>query len=120
MGKRISDAEIIAKIMTAVKENGNSMSIALGYKNPRSIYAILGGENKISTNMANKIVDVFPQVNYLFVTRGELPILIDQSKAIGQQHILGFSKESPKLEDVPQLLSDILKELKSISNKLDQ
>ncbi|WNH10090.1 hypothetical protein [Thalassobellus suaedae] len=118
MGKVLTDAEIIEKLLPAIKENANSFSKALGYKRAASIYNITKGDARITTGMAKKIVEVFPEVNYLFVTLGQLPIKIDQSKAIGQNHILKFTKNTAKFENIPQLLSDILKEIKGLREDL--
>lgn len=117
MEKLLTDKEIIEQLMPAIKENPNSFAKKLGYKSPASIYNITRGDSNLTTSMAHTIVEVFPEVNFLFVTMGQLPIKVDPGKAIGQGHIMGFG--APKLEDLPKLLSDMLSVLKEINEKLD-
>jgi len=112
MENKLTDKEILEQLLPAIKENPNSFAKKLNYKSPASIYNIIRDDSNITTSMAKKIVEVFPEVNFLFVTMGQLPIIVDPAKAIGQGHILTFG--SPKMEDMPRLLNDILQELRGL------
>lgn len=117
MDKKLSDSEIMSQLLDALRYKAPEFADKLGYKSSASIYNVIKefGGAKITKKMANKIVELFPNVNMLFLVKGELPILVDNSKAKAQQNILGFGKNSQAgFDDVPGILKEMLEVLKEI------
>ena len=117
--KKLNDSEILSQLLKEINYSAHKFANKMGYASASSIYHILKGTNKISSAMADKIVDALPGVNYLFVTRGELPILLDNSETIGQSNILGLSKKV-SFDDVPQTLKNIENLLVQVLEKLSE
>lgn len=118
MGKELTDGEILSNILEELNYSANKFAIKLGYKSSSSIYHILNGENNISTDMAKNIVEVFPKVNFLYVTMGELPILLDNSHSIGQNNF--FESNKATFDQIPQVLKNIEDLLIEIRDKMNE
>jgi len=95
--KKLNDSEILYKLMEELKLSGLKLSKALGYKSHQSIHQILKQPDKysISENMADKIIKEFPEVNYWFLKKGNLPVLLSDKLARNQSNIL-FSESTSK------------------------
>ncbi|MCB0448245.1 MAG: hypothetical protein KDD03_12200 [Gelidibacter sp.] len=72
----------------------------------------------MTKKMANKAVDVFPQLNFLYLTRGQEPIVLDRGTSIGQANF--FNSQGPTYNDVPQTLKDIKDLLSKVLDHLKQ
>lgn len=118
--KKISDSEILSNVLETIRYAAPEFSEKLGYKSPSSIYNVIkeNGGAKISIAMAERIVEVFPEVNYLYLTRGQKPILVNKDASIGQSHILGWNKNEPTFNDIPKTLKSIEALLKEIRDKM--
>lgn len=108
MKTKLTDAEILQSILKELRYQAAVFSKKLEYSSSSSIYHILNGQNNISKKMADNIVKHFPEVNYLYITKGELPILLDKSKEIGQSNFFN--------NDIQ--MHDLLKIVKGIEDKL--
>jgi hypothetical protein len=73
--KKLTDAEILLQIINAVKLTKNGFATRCKYKSAMSIYNILEGRNGISDDMAARITQSFPEVNYNFILTGKGEIL---------------------------------------------
>lgn len=114
--KEIDYAEILKNAIEAVNSNYNQMARLCGYASPSSLYHIKEGRNNITIDMANKMIDAFPQLNYLYLTKGEGPITINPNEAIGQHNV--FAKGGASFDDVPAMLNDIRAALNRIYDKM--
>jgi transcriptional regulator with XRE-family HTH domain len=112
----MEDKEILSNILEALDITANKLATKMGYASASSIYHILNGDNKISMDMAKKLVEIYPQVNYLYVTLGEEPILLGRSESRGQGNL--FYKDRASFDEVPQTLLEIKELLKKILEKL--
>lgn len=116
METKLEDSVILSNILNALDISANKMATRLRYASPSSIYHILNGTNSISTDMANKIVDMYPRVNFLYVTRGEDPILLDGPEIRGQSNF--FNDGRARFDDVPETLVEIKNLLQEILNRM--
>lgn len=116
MSKKITDAKIIEKLLETLRYSANAFALELEYKSASSIYHIINGENSISTDMMNRVSSKFPQVNQMFMLKGEEPILIDNAKSIGQMNLMGpnhatFDGVPSTLKNIESLLEQILEKM---------
>ena len=118
MSKKITDAKIIEQLLEKLRYSANAFALELEYKSASSIYHIINGENSISTDMMNRVSNKFPQVNQMFMLKGEEPILIDRSKSIGQANLLGPRASS--FDELPSTLKNIESLLEKILEKMDK
>lgn len=86
--KRLSDDKIMEKVLEALRYSGLAFSKELGYKSHGTIHNILTKKNSISHKMIDKITGKFPQVNYLFLAKGQEPVLLDRKLAKNQLNVL--------------------------------
>lgn len=82
-----TDTEILTKIIEALKLNPRSFSIELGYASASTIYNITKGPNKISEDLKNRIRLKFPEVNRLFLDKGEGEPILRGPQYTNQQNI---------------------------------
>lgn len=113
-----TDGEILSNVLDALNLSANKLSVKMGYKSPSSIYNILDDEHysKISLDFANKLVELFGNVNFLYLTQGKEPILIERGMAIGQKNFL--NNDQPSYNDVPGYLEEIRDLLKIVVNHI--
>ena len=114
--KHFTDTQIIEKLLGALHLTANSLSVELNYSSPSSIYHIINGINNISEGFAQRVVAKFTNVNYLFLKKGELPVLLDDDVVKAQENTL---YSGPTFNDIPLLLKNIEKLLHNINQKLD-
>lgn len=119
MGKQLTDAEIMSKLLETLDISANKLATKLEYKSASSIYHVLDDNepNKITSKMAEKIVEIYPRVNFMFLTRGEEPVLLEHSFAKGQANLFGIPGAS--FDDVPQTLKNIETLLTEIRDKMN-
>jgi len=123
MGK-LSDAEILTKVLEALGLTANAISVKLKYKSPATIYHILNGVNNISDGFIVRVINEFPNINYSFMKTGEGDILLDEESKKNQANLFNINIEenkqfSPGLEwmNIPEKL-DRLIELQVENNEL--
>ena len=122
MGKRLSDSEIMTNVLDKLRYSANEFAQRLEYKSASSVYNVIKeiGGAKISISMADKIIECFPDVNYMYSTRGELPNLKDASKSVGLQNILNLGKSNATFEDMPGTLKNKENLLIEIRDKMNE
>lgn len=94
--KKLEDNVIIEKLLKEMRYSANSFAKELGLT-ASAIYHIIKGENKLSQDLANRIILRFPEVNLLFLTLGQEPIILHKHTAQSQKNVLD--------EDIPNLNS---------------
>jgi predicted transcriptional regulator len=75
--KKLEDSQIMIKLLDRLRYSANALSKKLNVT-PSAIYHIMNGQNSISNDMAYKIIDLFPEVNYMFLKKGEEPIITNR------------------------------------------
>lgn len=78
-----------------LKLNPKKFANSLGYERSDIVYNVLREENGISTNLASKIVEVYPNVNYNWLLSGEGEMLKSQSGAV-----VSYNQKTIPLYDV--------------------
>ncbi|PKH68149.1 hypothetical protein CXF59_04950 [Flavobacterium sp. ALD4] len=119
--KRLTDPEILLQIINAVRLTKNGFATKCKYKSAMSIYNVLEGRNGISDDMAARITQTFPEVNYKFIITGEGEVLNAEVSPV-QRPIYPNTNDKPKgtLEDfasVPDTLLRIEKLLEELLKK---
>lgn len=91
--KKLEDKDIIKNILTELRYSGLAFSKELGYSSHSTIHHILTGKNCISDDMANKIIKRFPNVNWLYIKKGEEPLLLPDKMAMSQANFKKINRE---------------------------
>lgn len=115
--KKMNDSEIIARLLDKLRFSANSFAKEVGVT-PSAIYHILNGQNTLSDNLSNRIVAKFPEVNYLYLKKGEEPMFVNSSLAQTQFNLLGNKDKSLSFDGVPATLKNIETLLSKILEKL--
>lgn len=120
----MNDAKKLQDLLDALSTNANAFYIKLGYKSHGAIYHILNGKNNLSSAMIERIVKAYPNVNYNYLSSGQLPILLDEKGVVNQANMLNIplqqSSESYRIQrimDVPNQLDRIEEMLGQLLNK---
>ena len=109
----MKDSKIMSDLIEALGVTANSLAKSIDVT-PGTIYHVLNDLNKISINLSLRIIKEFPQVNYNYLTEGELPILNEQKKITSMENILGVKVKKPGFDDVPILLMNMNKKLDTL------
>lgn len=119
--KKKSDALILMDVINALKLTKNGFAMKLKYKSAMSIYNILDEKNGITDDMAARIIQTFPEVDYNFIRTGKgLPLKVGAIPSL-QRNLLNIA-ESPKSDlegfaGIPDTLLRIERLLIEILNK---
>lgn len=84
MSKKITDPEKINAVLNALDISAHNLAQKCGYKSHASIYHVINEINSLSDGMIDKIVKAAPNVNYNFLKKGELPILLSEKEMESQ------------------------------------
>ncbi len=116
----MEDSKILETTLEALGINANILSKKLGFKSHSSIYHILHGRNELSSNMIYKIIRAYPNVNKGYLSKSQLPILLDERQMLSQANILNISlAQKPEINTIQRLL-DIPDQLDRIEQMLKQ
>ena len=127
MGK-LTDSEVILKVIEALGETINSFAVKLEYKSTAAVYHVVNGINFLSEGMMIRIVNTFPQVNYTFMkTRGEKgePLLSNEEK-INQANLFNIPLKNNTTIDlaywllIPGKIDKLLQEQEKTNELLEQ
>lgn len=113
-------SDIIDKILNDRGLNAKSFSEKLGLERPQAIYDIQKGKTKsISTQMADKIISVFPDINKVWLLTGEGSVL---SKIAPNTEDAGLDEEVPSNDYrlVPLINIDCVGGLASGNESMDE
>ncbi|WP_413512227.1 XRE family transcriptional regulator [Myroides odoratus] len=118
-GERI---KMIAKAMGITVQE---LSSRLGYKTQGTLSSIIYGQtSSITLAFAENAVKQCPEINYLFLTKGELPVLVaDNTITQLQKQMLGVTDEITnqqilaKLDVISKTQIRILKEIEELKKK---
>ena len=114
----MKDSEILNSVLDALGINANYLSIKLGYSSPASVYHILNDRNSLSEDMKQRILKAYPNVNYEFMKKATLPVLLDDVGTKNQMNLFSMvpveSKEYEKFQGFMRMPNDINEMKKSI------
>lgn len=78
--KKVNGADILAKILSTYNLNPKSFSEKIGLKRAQAIYDIQHGKTeRISPNIASKILSVYPEINRVWLLTGDGEMLVPES-----------------------------------------
>lgn len=117
---KMKDSEILQAVLDGLGIKAHSMANTLGFNSPSSIYHILNGKNAISEGMVDKIIKAYPNVNYLFLTNAELPVILDATGAKNQMNMFNLLPMETREYNLFKRFMDLPKQLDRIEEKLDQ
>lgn len=83
--KELEDSVIMQKLLAELRHNPFSLAKELDYKSHSSIDHIVKGRNNMSDSMIDNIVKKYPNVNYWFLKKGKMPIILDNAKLAHSQ-----------------------------------
>ncbi|MDR2223605.1 MAG: XRE family transcriptional regulator [Flavobacteriaceae bacterium] len=113
--------ERIQMLADELKVTVNGLWPLLGYKNHSVLSSIMYGKTKsITAAFAENAVKHIPNVNYLFLTKGHLPVFIDKTLEQVQQNMLDDGSKitlqqiAAKLDVISKTQIKILKKLEEL------
>lgn len=128
MEEKIQDpAQRIEMLAKAVGVSKNNLYTLLGYDNNGAISSIIYGKTKsITPTFAKNVIKHLPQVNYLFMIDGELPVLTHDSLQQVQQNMISEGSDltmqqiAAKLDVISKTQISILKKLEELEKKIQK
>lgn len=119
--KILEDSEIMNLLLKELRFSALGFANELEYKSHSSIHHILNNKNKISDDLVTRTIKRFPEVSYLFMKKGKLPVLFSDKLARNQLNILVDGKKSnvDYNSEVFNILKDIDSKMGIIIEKLD-
>lgn len=122
------DSERLKNVLKALDISAAKLSRRLNYQSAGTIYHVINGINKISLDMATRIVEKYPEINFLYLLKGMGEVVNkDQSKIQKNifdpepSHMIDLHKIAaiPRtLDDQKDILDDILDELKQLNENI--
>ncbi|QRE03557.1 hypothetical protein [Flavobacterium psychrophilum] len=106
--KKLKDSEILEQVLFALRVNKKQFSEELGYKSHMSIYYVGNETNRITQDMINRIIIRYPEVNPIFLQKGEGDPLRFKTQSKAEK----FNHEKPiitieQFASIPEKLNDI-------------
>jgi hypothetical protein len=129
------DAKRIKEVCDYLHITSYTLAKNLGYKSPSSIYHVEQGTNQITTKMAHKIIDIYPQFNFIYLiggynkAKGASNELLIPENLIGKQQTfstvrggnhMGSNEEDSSLKDDVKELQQQLKVMQKDMEKVLQ
>lgn len=118
--KKLEDSEILRNLLKELRYSGLQFGKILGYASTASIHHVLKKTNgrEMSEEMINRIMKHFPEVNYWYLKKGQLPIILEEKLAKNQTNIL-FGKEKSIVPDYSQETFNTLKNIEAILLRIE-
>lgn len=110
--QKVNYAEILDNLLSYLQMNASQLSDELGYKSKSSLYQIKNEGKEISPQMARRICQKYPEINFMYLATGEGE-LINAPNDLSQQLNM-LQQPALTLLDVPMLLqrqNEILEEI---------
>lgn len=98
----LNGAAVLEKLLLYVKMNANRLANELGLNSNVVIYHIKNGRNKISADLAEKIVSRFPEIRYEWLLRGRGPML---NKETSEKTAIAADRKKESVEEILNNLS---------------
>ena len=104
--------EILADLLSHLKISANKLAFEIGLNANTAIYHIKNGRNGISSELAKKIINRFPEISYNWLLTGEGEILKGEKAKELQAN---EEQADYKLNDVQAMHQDLKKDLNSLA-----
>ncbi|MFJ1492434.1 hypothetical protein [Capnocytophaga canis] len=119
--QRVNYAEILDNLLSYLQMNASQLSDELGYKSKSSLYQIKNEGKEISPQMARRICQKYPEINFMYLATGEGELINATNDLSTQLNML--HQPAPTLLDIPILLhrqNEILEEISETLKNLYQ
>ena len=116
----MTDSDKINSVLTALDVSAHSMAVKLGYKSHSSVYHVINGINTLSDGMIDRIIKGYPNVNYEFLKRGQLPVLLSSNETQAQMNIFNIPTQDTNDFFKIKRIMNVPEELDEIKEKLDE
>ncbi len=91
------DATRLHTVLEVLRISGNKLATLLEYKSASSVYHVLEGRNKLSADMIEGIIKIFPEISYSYLKSGTGEVrLIREQDRIAQANLFGTTSPSTK------------------------
>ncbi|CAL2108219.1 conserved hypothetical protein [Tenacibaculum sp. 190524A02b] len=104
----IEDKDRIQELLTHLKLSRNALGVAIGDKNGTRFNYIIKGRNGISENIAKKIVETFPEINYEWLKYGVGDMLLKTTDLKKDKDLNYIRTASGELIDIDVIVDSIL------------
>lgn len=98
-------------LLSYLRSNPNELAKSLGYSRAQTIYFVTKGRNGISDKLARDICEVYPQISFDWLTKGEGEMLIEDT-------IVPESKEIP--EGSESIYHQMMKAISELSEQVEK
>lgn len=123
METKLSDKEIIQNVMDSLGIKSPEFAKELELSSVTSIYNIKNGVHGISNEMINKIITKYPEVNYLYLKRGQgTPLRNQGADTTIQKNLFSKTTKEITLHDLlkmPEKLEKLEQEVEDLKNKIE-
>lgn len=123
--QKVNYAEILDNLLSYLQMNASQLSDELGYKSKSSLYQIKNEGKEISPQMARRICQKYPEINFMYLATGEGELINATNDLSTQLNML--QQPTLTLLDIPMLLqqqNEILQQqteiLQEILDKLNK
>ncbi len=100
----VKDSRIMEDLLNALGISANYLSKKVGVSHG-AIFHIKNGINYLSNEMIDKIIQVYPNVNYRFLKHKEFPILLSEREIQTQMEMLRIpSNQSVSVSDLGRFI----------------
>lgn len=123
MEKEIKDSDILRNVLNALNFKIKEFCAKIDY-GQTIIYKVLNGNAVISKELVNRIQIHFPNVSYLYLTRGKGEPLIEGAAVRSQKNTLYKREEQPSsLESfltMPEQINYLVKSIKELKTEIEE
>ncbi len=89
--------KILDELLKYLKISANKLSTEIGLSANTAIYHVKNGRNGISSDLANKIIERYPEINYSWLLTGEGSM--KKNAEVGKMHAIDEEQANYKFED---------------------
>lgn len=101
---KLKDKDILQKILDHYRYTASALAKDLGMT-PTALYHIMKRNYNISNDLRDKLQIKFPDLNYLFLYKGEGEVTVNKGKVQAQQNLI--NNESKTLDGIYGALKNI-------------
>ena len=113
--KKIPTIGRIEKLLTYTRQTKYGLSKELGFQNGSVFNNIISGRNGISTRLAKRIINCYPEINYEWLINGMGEMIIaDSNKKEGDDI------QSDRVEQLESIIKGLDARIQLLENKLKE
>ncbi len=108
MNKKLTDPQIVEKLLFELRMNKNKFGKEIGYASGTTIHHILNGRYNISSEFITKVLTRFPDVNYEFLKSGTGNVLKTKLSEMNvNKNLLWEKSDDQESASIPARLDSI-------------